>query len=139
MGTLLAVLALVAGLVLLLVVVGLVRLALVRRGHRRRVAGYAPEVVEQAGLFAVASDRQTQVRGIGSLLLGREHLAFVPLVAGRDVEVPRDAITSATLSRTFLGRSTGADLLVVTWSLDGLADAAAFQVSDPAGWRDRLS
>ena len=63
----------------------------------------------------------------------------MPLVAGRDVEVPRDAITSATLSRTFLGRSTGADLLVVTWSLDGLADAAAFQVSDPAGWRDRLS
>ena len=26
----------------------------------------------------------------------------------------------------------------VTWERDGLGDAAAFQVGDPAAWRDRL-
>lgn len=139
MGTLLTVLALVAGLVLLVVLAGLVRVLLLRRAHRARVAGYRPEVVEQAGLFAVASDRRTQVRGVGSLVLGAEHLAFVPLVAGRDVEVRRDAITSATLARTFMGRSAGAELLVVTWEEHGQGDAAAFRVGDPAGWRSRLA
>jgi hypothetical protein len=135
---LLTVLALVAGLVLVLVALGVVRVVLLRRGHRRRVGAYAPEHVDQAGLFAVASDRRTQVRGVGSLVLGRDRLAFVTLVAGRDVEVPRDAVTSATVARTFMGRSPGADLLVVTWEVDGLGDAAAFQVGDPAGWVRRL-
>lgn len=138
MDALVTVLAVVAGVVLLLVAVGLGRVVLLRRTHRRRVAAYAPDHAEQAALFAVASDRQSQVRGVGSLVLGHGHLAFVTLVAGRDVEVPLDAITSATVARTFMGRSTGSDLLVVTWERDGLGDAAAFQVGDPATWRDRL-
>ncbi|KQO39152.1 MULTISPECIES: hypothetical protein [unclassified Aeromicrobium] len=138
MDVLLTVLGLVAGLVLLLVAAAVVRVVRLRRQHRRRVAELRPEHTEQAVLFAVASDRQTQVRGIGSLLLGPEHLAFVTLVAGRDVVVPRDTVTSASVSRTFMGRSSGQDLLVVTWEREGLGDAAAFQVGDPAAWRERL-
>lgn len=138
MEVLLTVLGLVAALVLLVVLVGVVRVVRIRRSHRRRVAELRPEHSEQAVLFAVASDRQTQVRGIGSLVLGGTQLAFLTVVAGRDVVVPRAALTSATVSRTFMGRSPGADLLVVTWKVDGLGDAAAFQVGDPAAWRDRL-
>jgi hypothetical protein len=136
---LLTVLGLVALLVLLLVGVGLGRVLLVRRAHRRRVESFAPEHAEQAALFAVASDRQTQVRGIGTLLLGRDDLAFVTVVAGRDVVVPRTSVTSATVGRSFMGRSPGSDLLVVTWETNGLGDAAAFQVGDPAAWRERLA
>lgn len=139
MDVVLAVLGLVALLVLLLVGVGAARVLLARRTHRRRVASFSPEHAEQAALFAVASDRRTQVRGLGTLLVGRDDLAFVTVVAGRDVVVPRSSITSASLTRSFMGRSAGSELLVVTWEVDGLGDAAAFQVRDPASWRERLT
>ncbi len=138
MEVLLTVLGLVALLVLLLVGIGIGRVVVVRRAHRRRVDSLLPEHAERAALFAVASDRQTQVRGIGTLLLGRDDLAFVTVVAGRDVVVPRADVTSASVGRSFMGRSPGSDLLVVTWETDGLGDAAAFQVEDPAAWRERL-
>lgn len=139
MDVLLTVLGVVALLVLLLVAVGVGRVLAVRRAHRRRVAALEPEHVEQAVLFAVASDGRSQVRGVGSLVVGADRFAFVTLVAGRDVVVERSGITSTSVSRTFMGRSSGADLLVVTWESSGLGDAAAFQVGDAAAWRDRLA
>lgn len=139
LDVLLTVLALVAGLVLALVVAGVVRIVLLRRRHRARVQAFSPVLAQQSALFAVASDGKAQVRGVGSLVLGAEQLAFVPLVGGRDVVVDRSTITSTSVTRTFMGRSSGSDLLVVTWDLQGLGDAAAFQVPDPTTWRTHLT
>ncbi len=139
MDLVLTVIGVLAGALVVVVALGLVRLLLLRRRHRARVAALSPELVTQAALFGVASDRTTQTRGVGSLVLGAEQLAFVTVVAGRDVTVPRAAITSATAPRTFMGRRSDADLLVVTWERDGDADAAAFRVSDPHTWLQRLS
>lgn len=139
LDVLLTVLALVALVVLGLVLAGVVRIVLLRRRHRARVQSFAPVLAEQSALFAVASDGRTQVRGVGTLVLGAEQLAFVPLVGGRDVVVERSSITSSSVSRTFMGRSSGSDLLVVTWDVDGMGDAAAFQVRDPATWRTHLA
>ena len=134
----LLVLAVVAAAVLALVVTGMVRVVLLRRRHRGRGAALAPEHHGRAVLFGVASDGRTQVRGVGTLVLAADEVAFLTLVAGRDLHVRRDDVTSVSLTRTFMGRGTGADLLLVTWETNGLGDAAAFSVEDPTSWRDRL-
>ena len=139
MDVLLLVLGLLALLVAGVVAAGLARGGVLRRRHRRRVAGYAPDHVDRAALLGVASDGRTPLRGVGSLVAGADHLAFVALVAGRDVEVPRGAVTSARVTRTFMGHTAATDLLVVTWELQGLGDAAAFRVPDPATWAARLA
>ena len=111
----------------------------VRSRHRRRITAADPEHSAGANLVGVASEGTLQVRGLGTLVLGRTDLVFVQLVPEREVIVPRDAITSTRASRHFLGKTTGSDLLVVTWDLDGLTDAAAFAVQDLEDWRERLS
>jgi HAMP domain-containing protein len=131
-----------AGLVLGLVafaLVGLVRVRSLRSRHRRRLATVDPRHSEPASLVGLASEGRLQTRGVGTLALGDTHLLFAQLLPERDVLVPRDAITSTRATRHFLGRTTGADLLLVTWEVDGLADAAAFAVPDVDAWRDRLA
>jgi hypothetical protein len=108
-----------------------------RSRHRRRLATVNPRHSEPASLVGLASEGRLQTRGVGTLALGDTHLLFAQLLPERDVLVPRDAITSTRTTRHFLGRTTGADLLLVTWDVDGLADAAAFAVPDVDAWRDR--
>jgi len=133
---------------ILLIVVAVVLLGLlalrtkarsVRQRHRRRIAAAEPEHSAAANLIGVASEGKLQIRGLGTLVLGRTHLVFVQLLPEREVVVPRDAITSTRTTRHFLGKTTGSDLLVVTWDLNGLADAAAFAVQDLETWREKLA
>jgi hypothetical protein len=132
----------VAGLllgVLGFVLAGLVRVRSLRTRHRRRVATVAPSHSEPASLIGLASEGRLQKPGVGTLALGATHLLFAQLLPERDVLVPRDTISSARATRHFLGKTTGSDLLVVTWDVDGLTDAAAFAVPDVAAWRERLA
>ena len=132
----------IAGLLLGLLafaLVGLLRVRSLRTRHRERLATVAPTLSEPASLLGVASEGRLQTRGMGTLALGETHLLFVQLLPERDVLVPRDAITSTRATRHFLGKTTGADLLLVTWDVDGLTDAAAFSVPDVDAWRDRLA
>jgi hypothetical protein len=110
----------------------------VRARHRRRVAAAEPEHSAGANLIGIASEQTPQIRGLGTLVLGRRDLVFVQLLPEREIVVPRDAVTSTRTTRHFLGKTTGSDLLVVTWEVEGLADAAAFAVADLEVWRDRL-
>jgi hypothetical protein len=118
--------------------VGLLRVRSLRTRHRERVATVAPRHSEPASLMGLASEGRWQTRGMGTLAVGDTHLLFAQLLPERDVVVPRDAISSTRATRHFLGKTTEADLLVVTWDVDGLTDAAAFAVPDVDGWRDRL-
>jgi hypothetical protein len=119
--------------------VGLLRVRSVRARHRGRLATIEPRHSEPASLFGLASEGRLQSRGVGTLAVGDTHLLFAQLLPERDVLVPRDAITSTRTTRHFLGKTTGADLLLVTWDVDGLGDAAAFSVPDVEAWRDRLA
>ncbi|MBD8608030.1 hypothetical protein IFT73_14325 [Aeromicrobium sp. CFBP 8757] len=119
--------------------VGLTRVRSLRTRHRQRLATIDPRHSEPASLVGLASEGRLQTRGMGTLAVGDTHLLFAQLLPERDILVPRDAISSARATRHFLGKTTGADLLVVTWDVDGLADAAAFSVPDVAAWRDRLA
>ena len=124
---------------LVVALVGLLRVRSLRTRHRQRLAVVEPRHSEPASLLGLASEGRWQTRGMGTLALGDTYLLFAQLLPERDVLVPRDAISSARASRHFLGKTTGADLLVVTWDVDGLADAAAFAVPDVGVWRDRLA
>jgi hypothetical protein len=124
--------------VIAVVLVGLVRFRSVRVRHRRRIAVLDPEHSEPASLVGIASEGRTQARGVGTLVLGASHLAFVQLMPERDILVPRSDITSARATRHFLGRTVGHDLLVVTWDTNGMSDAIALATPDVGAWRDRL-
>jgi hypothetical protein len=134
------VLIVLAGLLLgvvVLAVVGLLRLRAVRARHRRRIAAVQPEHSEPASLVGVASEGKAP--GVGTLVLGATHLAFVQLVPEREILVPRADITSTRATRHFLGRTAERDLLLVTWDTDGLSDAVALATTDVDAWRERLT
>lgn len=132
----------VAGLLLGVVafaLVGILRVRSLRARHRQRLAVVEPWHSEPASLIGLASEGRAQTRAVGTLALGDTHLMFAQLLPERDIVVPRAAISSVRPTRHFLGRTTGSDLLVVTWDVDGLADAAAFSVPDVGAWHDHLA
>lgn len=122
------------------VLIGAAKLRRMRNAYKQRVAAAGEaEMSGQANFFGQASAGKTQVRGLGTLVLTRTELVFVQLMPAREVRVARDSITSTNVTRHFLGKTQGRDLLVVTWELNGMGDAAAFDTSNIDGWRAKLS
>lgn len=120
----------------------------------RRAAGAARERIEaavgelevvrreKANFYGVASKGEGQVRGLGTLVLTPEELAFFQLVPAQEVRVPRAAITHVEVARSFLGKTQGRDLLVVEWRTDGdvaAEERAAFDVPRLDEWRVALT
>lgn len=99
------------------------------------------DVERSAGVnfFGVASRGRGQVRGNGTLVLTPNELVFFQLMPEREIRVPRAAITGTEVARSFLGKTQGVDLLVVTWSVDGVDDKAGFRVRELDAWRRSLT
>jgi hypothetical protein len=68
------------------------------------------------------------------LALTADELVFVQFVPDRQVRIRRRDVQSVITSRTFLGKSQGRELLVVTWT----TDVAGWDVPDLAGWQSAL-
>jgi hypothetical protein len=100
----------------------------------QRLAGLDVLRRSKANLYGIASEGGGQVRGLGVLALTPDELLFVQFVPDRQVRVRRDTITGAQPARSFLGKTQGRDLLVVTWD----ADVAAWDVPDVAAWQAAL-
>ncbi len=134
----LVIVALVSALAIL-VLIGLVRIRRMRGDHQRRVlAEGQTELDSQATFFGLASGGREQAMAPGTLLLTTGEIVFVQVVGPREARISRDSITSCRATRHFLGKTSGRDLLVVTWDANGLGDAAAFDVPDTEPWRERL-
>lgn len=124
----------------LVVLIGARKLRRVRNAYKERIAAAGEaEMSGQANFFGQASAGKTQVRGLGTLVLTPTELVFVQLMPTRELRVSRDSITSTGVTRHFLGKTQGRDLLVVTWDVNGMGDAAAFDTSNIDGWRAKLS
>lgn len=121
------------------VVLGYAKVRSLRTRHRRSLAAIQPTHSEPASLMGIASEGRLQSRGVGTLAVGDSQLVFVQLVPEREILVPRAAITSSRATRHFLGKTAADDLLVVTWDVAGMADAAAFVVPDVEAWLRRLT
>lgn len=132
--------AAIAAIFALVVLLGVAKLRRMRNAFTERVtaAGEA-EMSGQANFFGQASAGKTQVRGLGTLVLTPTELVFVQLMPTRELRVSRDSITSTGATRHFLGKTQGRDLLVVTWEVNGMGDAAAFDTANIDGWRVKLS
>ena len=137
--------------VVLVVVVVVVALVAVRV---RRAAGAARDRIEsaigdlqvlrreKANFHGVASKGAGQVRGLGTLVLTPDEVAFFQLVPATEVRIPRAAITHVEVARSFLGKTQGRDLLVVEWRTGGedpAEDRAAFDVPQVDEWRISLT
>lgn len=97
---------------------------------------------EKANFYGIASKGTTQVRGLGTLVLTPDELAFFQLVPATEVRVPRAAITHVEVARSFLGKTQGRDLLVVEWRAPGEEpeeDRVAFDVPQLDEWRVALT
>ena len=94
---------------------------------------------DKAHLLGLHSGEERQSKAIGALALTPDELVFLQLVPEREVRIPRTAVTRADVGRDFLGRTHPRDLVIVTWDGDGGADAAGFEVNDPAEWATELS
>jgi len=142
--SLLGILALVIGAIVavfaVLVLVGAYRLRRMRKAYAAHVAAAGEaELSGQANFFGQASAGKTQVRGVGTLVLTETELVFVQLMPERELRVSRESITSTGVTRHFLGKTQGRDLLVVTWDVNGMGDAAAFDTPNIDTWRTKLS
>ena len=134
------VIASVVGVVAVLALVGASRLRRVRKAHQALVdAVGSTELSGQANLFGQASAGKAQIRGLGTLLLTEAEVVFLQLMPSRALRISRESVTSARVTRHFLGKTQGRDLLVVTWEVNGMGDAAAFDTPDIDAWRSRLN
>lgn len=133
------VIAAVIGLFAGLVIVGASRLRGMRKAYRTRVEAVgAVELSGQANFFGQASEGTAQVRGLGTLLLTDAEVVFVQLMPARELRVNRSSITSCRVTRHFLGKTQGRDLLVVMWETNGMGDAAAFDTPNISDWTSRI-
>lgn len=128
-------LAVVAAVVAVLVVIQRATAASARQAIADRVPAEAILFAdEMANNFGVTSKGAAQLRGNGGLVLTREHLWFIPLVAMDELKIPRADIREVTSVRSHLGKTVGRALLKVDWG----TDSAAFYVKDVPGWIERL-
>lgn len=133
------VLAAIVGLFAILVIVGTSRLRGMRKAYRARVEGAGvAELSAQANFFGQASEGKAQVRGLGTLLLTDAEVVFVQLMPARELRISRSSITSCRVTRHFLGKTQGRELLVVMWETNGMGDAAAFDTPNISDWTSRL-
>lgn len=131
----------------LLVIAAFVALALmIRRGAgaaRSRIDSALAELDVQrqgkANFYGVASKGPSQVRGLGTLALTPDELVFLQLVPANEVRVPRSAIQTVEVAKSFLGKTQGRDLLVISWTADGVDEQVAFDVPDLEAWRQDLA
>lgn len=134
------VIAIILGILAVLVLIGASRIRGARNAYRARVAAVRPaELTAQANFFGQASAGKSQIRGLGTLVLTADEVVFVQLMPAKELRVERSAITSTRVTRHFLGKTQGRDLLVIMWEVNGMGDAAAFDTPDISEWTSRLS
>lgn len=129
----LTVLAAVLVTALAVVALGAWRFLRATRGARRRLRQLGGHR-EVALLLGRASAGRDQDPTVGTLVRTDDAVVLVPATAGREVHVPRASITATSLTTTFMGRTFGEPVLLLTWEEDGLGDAAAVRVGDPQAW-----
>ena len=132
--------------VVVLVLIGVVAV-LARRGAGKatarvqgRLARLTVDRQAKGTFYGLASGGEGQVRRLGTLVLTPDSLLFLQFVPEGEVVIPRDDITAAEASSTYLGRTADKELLVVSFSVDGLdaGDQAAWELPDVAEWQAAL-
>lgn len=132
-------LAFIGAAVVLLLVIGRLRIGAVRRRLEAQFADTGVTERAPARLVGRASLGQNQQAQPGILGLAPDSVVFATLVGDDPLNIERETITSVSLDRRFMGWSAKSDMLVITWDQNGMGDAAAFAVQDPAAWQDRLT
>ncbi|MEG9226523.1 hypothetical protein [Aeromicrobium sp. Sec7.5] len=124
--------------VLAVVALGAWRFLRATRSARRRLRqlGGHREVAVLLGRASVGRDQSPTV---GTLVRTDDVVVLVPATAGSEVLVARDDLTAASTTTSFLGRSFGEPVLLLTWEEHGLGDAVALRVGDPQTWITALT
>lgn len=136
--TVLTVLAVVVVAFLAVVALGAWRFLRATRGARRRLRELGGHR-EVAVLLGRASAGRDQKPVVGTLVRTDDAVALVPATTGHEVRVPRERITAASTTTSFLGRAFSEPALLLTWEENGLGDAVALRVEDPQTWITTLT
>lgn len=98
----------------------------------------AKDIVESdpaANFLGLVSRGGRQVRGNGALVLTAHVLWFRRIGSTEPLEIPLASIEFVDIVRSHAGKSVGQDLLRVGFG----GDSAAWYVSDPRSWIDRIN
>jgi hypothetical protein len=101
----------------------------------------ATDVIRQETLaqsYGQQSRGPAQARGSGALALTKNELMFLLYVPERELRIPIASIGAVSLVRSHLGKSGGVKILHVAFTRDGMEDAIAWRVPDPAAWKAAL-
>jgi hypothetical protein len=91
-----------------------------------------------ANFFGQRSKGAAQIRGNGALVLTESELFFFLAAPRREFSIPLNLITSVTLPKSHLGRTVFRPLLCVEYRSHAGADAIAWAVKDPDGWKTNV-
>ncbi|OGD78966.1 MAG: hypothetical protein A2Y64_01445 [Candidatus Coatesbacteria bacterium RBG_13_66_14] len=139
--------AMVAGILLLLVVILRITLSSLRRlaeGARDDVVAALGEenillLEPAANCFGEKSRGPAQVRGNGCWALTREKICFEYWVGRRIIEVPIRSVIGTRIVKSFLGKTRGLPLLVVAYRNEqGEEDECAWWFKDTESVKRRL-
>jgi hypothetical protein len=93
----------------------------------------------EAVTFGLESRGVLQGRGNGALVLTANELGWFRFVPERsDLRIPRECITTVDTVKAHLGKTSGRDLLRVTFTHDGKPDSMAWSVTDLGPWLTQL-
>ena len=102
--------------------------------------GELAAVDDFANFFGMESRGKAQMRGNGCLVASREYVVFVMLLPRREFLIPRAQVTGVERVRSHLGKTTGHELLKITFTNNqGQSDSAAWLVRDLAAWENVLA
>ena len=99
----------------------------------------AKRLDERAQFFGLQSKGATQMRGLGTLVLTEEELAFVLWMPHQTIRIPLPDIVVVDEATSHLGKTVFTPLLRVRWRTAGVEETVAWRVADPAGWTADLA
>lgn len=100
----------------------------VLRGHT------AKRLDERAHFFGRESKGATQMRGLGTLALTEDELAFVLWMPHQTIRIPLRDIVAVDSPTSHLGKTVFTPLLRLRWRTAGIDETVAWRVLDLSGW-----
>ena len=92
-----------------------------------------------ANFFGLQSRGRGQIRGNGVLALTREELWFSQFITRKEIRIPLVEIQAVSLVDSHLGKRVfGRQVVKVEFQAATGADAAAWLVGDPNGWKTAI-
>jgi len=92
----------------------------------------------EANFLGLKSHGPRQHRGIGALVLTKDHLSFSLMSRRRKVDIPIENISFVTLKNRYMEQDLRFPMLYVEYPINKFTDHGAWFVDEPEKWMDAI-